>query len=298
MPDIIDIALGFDTNYAPHAAGVIASVVRRAPGAKFRVIILHTGVSPQMQADIESVAPGSAFVWCEVQDEDLPPFADRGYFNRTTLFRMGLEKLAPADCKRVLYLDSDLAVLTDVRALWSVDLGPYPIGAVIDAYLDADAFAARWALAPGGRYFNAGVLLIDLEKVRAEKLFSAAIDFIAKHDRDLPYNDQDALNWAFWRNWHVLDVKWNVQRFMAMPETQGALTDDKRLKGPPAIIHFMGSEKPWLPNQWHPWAWTYWQGLSWTPFTPLVERTHGVGKLERMRLWLRWLRRRPISASR
>jgi lipopolysaccharide biosynthesis glycosyltransferase len=296
VTDAIDIAFGFDANYAPHAAGVMAAVRRFAPGVQLRFIILHEGVEPELRRQMETVAPDATWLWREIVADDFPAFTDRGHINRSTLFRLGLEKHAPADCRRVLYLDADLAILSDVRPLWQTDLQGKPIAAVVDAYLDAAEFARRWGLEGEGAYFNAGVLLIDLEQVRRERLFVKAIEFIAAHEPELPYSDQDALNHVFWRNWRELDVAWNVQRFQAMPETARDLPEHKRLHGAPAIVHFMGAEKPWLPGVWHPWAWTYWRNLAWTPFTGMIAEKYGVGALQRARLWLRWLRRRPAAA--
>ena len=164
--DTVDVAMGFDANYAPHAAGVVASVVALAPGTKFRFIILHDAIGDDLKREIERCAPKAVWVWTEVKESDLPPFADRQYFNRTTLFRLGLEKLAPADCRRVVYLDSDIALLRDVRDLYNVDLQGQTVGAAVDAYLDPEAFAKRWDLEPGGAYMNAGALLVDLEALK------------------------------------------------------------------------------------------------------------------------------------
>jgi lipopolysaccharide biosynthesis glycosyltransferase len=293
MDDVIDVAFGFDSHYAPHAACVIASLVGRAPGARFRFLLIHAGVGPEVQSRIQTVAPRAQFLWHEVNDDDLPPFARRNHLTRAVLFRLGLEKMAPKDCQRVIYLDSDLIVLRDLRDLWTVDLGSHPIGAVIDGYVDSSAFARQWGLADQFSYFNSGVLLIDLAKVRDERLFSAAIALVAKHERDLPYGDQDALNLTFWGRWHPLNVMWNVQRHM-VPELGYELSAEKQLNGQrPAIVHFMGEHKPWLPENWHPWAGAYWESLARTSFTADVARAYDVSLYRRLRLRLRWLRRRP-----
>jgi lipopolysaccharide biosynthesis glycosyltransferase len=286
----IDIAFGFDANYAPHAAGVMASVVHHAPDAKFRFLILHDGLAEDLRTRVEAAAPAAQFVWLQLGESDLPAYAGQGYINHSTLFRLGLEKHAPADCRRVLYLDADLGVAGDVRPLWGADLGEHPIGAVVDAFIEPESLAARWGLPDGGRYFNAGILLIDLERVRRDRLFARAIDFIAQNGADLPYNDQDALNWVFWRNWRELDTVWNVQRFMAFPEIDRTLPHDRRLGArAPLIVHFMGADKPWMRHVWHPWAWLYWDGVRRTSFFSELSVT--VGRWRIARAWLRWLTR-------
>src|SRR5262245_58233489 len=85
--DVIDVALGVDAKYAPHAAAVIAGVVHNAPGTRFRFIILHTGIDDALKARVEKTAPNARWVWREVGDEDLPAWADREHFSRAILFR-------------------------------------------------------------------------------------------------------------------------------------------------------------------------------------------------------------------
>src|SRR5689334_34964 len=206
MSGELDIAMGFDARYAPHAAAVIASLVRNAPGARFRFIMIHDGVAAARQQQMEALAPGSHFVWTQVSDEDLPAF-QYGHLNRAILFRLGLEKLGPADAKRVVYIDADTVVLGDVRELAAANLGDCAIGAVHDRYVDPADFAKRWSLTSAApRYFNSGVLVVDLERVRAEGLFSKASAIIAQNESTaLPYGDQDALNIVMWDRWTAIE---------------------------------------------------------------------------------------------
>jgi lipopolysaccharide biosynthesis glycosyltransferase len=299
MNEDIDVAFGFDEPYTAHVAAIIASIARYSKGCNFRFIMLNFGVDRMRQVRIETLAPNARFFWVEIREDDLPAFEARRHLTRSTLFRLGLEKLAPPDCERVIYLDGDLTVIGDLKELWHCDLGGAPIGAVVDGLVDPAPFADRWGLSAGGRYFNAGVLLIDLKKVRAEQSFTTVIEFVAKHDLELPFNDQDALNWAFWNNWHALSVAWNVQRPMAVPWDAHKIPADKQLGGQrPLIVHYTGAEKPWLPTGYHPWSWLYWESLARTPFFYEVARTYRVNVLMRLRLRLRWMRRRPRQIER
>lgn len=294
MGERIDVAFGFDGRYVPHAANVMASIVRHAPGAKLRFIVLVADVSDEQKRRMEQAAQGSEFVWIDVGDDDLPGYATRGHLNRTVLFRLGLEKLAPADCRRVLYIDADVIVVGDIREMWAADLGPHAIAAVTDCYQNADAFAEMWGLPKGGRYFNAGVQVIDLEKVRATKLFSRALAFVVEHDARLLFGDQDALNYVFWKDAAVLEPTWNVQRFLTSHEIAAETAPDRRWGHKrPRLIHYIGMEKPWMRNVWHPWAWAYWENLKRTSFAREVARAYRMDFAQMMRLRLRWMLRRP-----
>lgn len=289
----VDIALGVDRAYAAHAAAVISSVVAHAPGAQLRFLILHSGVERALQMTVEHAAPGAKFAWREIGDADVPAMAQREHFSRAILFRLGIERHAPADWRRVLYLDADVIVNRDVRELWREDLGEAPIGAVIDCYVDAPEFAERWSLArEGSAYFNSGVLLIDLEHVRAERLFTRAIEFCAEHLDEIYLADQDALNAVAWGRWARLPNAWNVQRHMVIPSLIAQTPVDRQLGAEaPAIIHFTGPEKPWTMG-YHPWSWLYWRALKRTAFVRDVSKRYRMGPVKRLMLWQRWLKRK------
>ncbi|MBY0564330.1 MAG: glycosyltransferase family 8 protein [Hyphomonadaceae bacterium] len=299
--DPINIAFGIDAAYAPHAACVIASIVRHAPDGRFRFIVLHGDIARPLQLRVESVAPQASFTWLEISDDEIPELPaqpqDRTHLQRPTLFRLALARRAPADWRRVIYLDADLIVMRDIREIWRADLDGAPIGAAIDSFVDEAAFAKRWDLPAGGSYFNAGVLLLDLDQIRAQNAFSATLDFQVAHRP--AFNDQDALNYVFWRRWKRLDNAWNIQRYMFVGQSSEGFSADKSLKGPlPGIVHYTGPEKPWVRGAWHPWAWLYWENLRRTPFFAEVARASHIDSYDRLRMRLRWFRRGPRYTGR
>lgn len=297
--DRIDIAFGVDGNYAPHLAAVIRSIVRHAPGARLRFIILFEDFDAVRRKACEETAPEAEFVWTEIAGLELPEFSDHLHFTRAILFRLGLADLAPADCRRIIYLDADVIVADDIRKLWSVNLGGVALGAVEDAYVDPEAFAKRWGLKEAGaRYFNSGILLIDLDQVRRDGLFRDAMRFVAEHGAGLSLTDQDALNWAFRGRWLRLDSIWNVQRHMVISSLFHQVADRNLLGAKsPGVIHYTGPEKPWLPGVYHPWAWLYWRALSETGYVREVASRYRVTGSERFKMWVRWMRRRWKAAA-
>jgi lipopolysaccharide biosynthesis glycosyltransferase len=292
--ETINVAFGVDAAYAPHLAAVIASIVYNSRGASYQFLVVHSGISRQLQERVEAPAARHQFLWIEVGDTHLPEFADRRHLTRATLHRLCLEKVAPPDCDRVIYLDADIAVVGDLAELWRSDLGGCAIGAVIDGYQAYEPFAERWGLDRDGVYFNAGVLLIDLEKVREERAFTKAMAFQAEHNFDLQFDDQDALNWVFWKRWQPLSVAWNVQAPQASYFLERYFDPQRRLGDQkPMIVHYTGPEKPWKRDGYHPWSWLYWEALARTSFMREVSTESGITLFYRLRLFLRWLRRRP-----
>lgn len=296
----IAITFGVSNEYSPHMAAVIASIIRNAPGAHFRFVVLHPGISDERRAAFESFTPGCRFDWIKVGPSDVPDFFNRDHYVQAILYRLGLERLAPADCKRIIYLDVDLIVTADIRELWNYDLEGFALGAIEDPFIKGEEFARRWDLPFNGEaYFNSGVMLIDLELVRKEGAFTKAMEFVAEHDRELRFSDQDGLNSALWGRWQPLPTKWNAQRCNVMEGIVEDLPEDQRFfERLPAVVHFVGPEKPWVTEGYHPWSWIYWDNLARTPFFDEVARTEGVGRLARFKLWLRWMRWRPARRAR
>jgi lipopolysaccharide biosynthesis glycosyltransferase len=279
--------MAFDRAYAAHAAVVIASAVRYLPSGSARILCLHDGIDTDCRRKVESVAPGHTFVWVEVTPADMPAMPEKGYINRVSLFRLGLERFAPADWSRVIYLDSDLVIGHDLTPLWQADLGDQPIGAVADVYQTPSALQQQFALPPAREdlYFNAGVLVIDLDAVRRTRDLSSCLQFLIDRNFDLDFLDQDALNVTFWNRWTPLNHAWNVQRYLRRSDPLRQRWAPFR---EPAIIHYITSDKPWTPGVWHPWAGAYWRALQNTPFTEEIITRYRVTLRDRLRIRLRY----------
>lgn len=281
------IAMAFDAAYAPHAGAAVASIAATGgDGRGLEFLMVHDGVPERLQAKVTACAPHARFTWVAAP-ETLQSYAGRGYVSRATYLRLCLPELAPPELERVLYLDCDLVAHRDVRALFAHDLHGAALGAVFDYWVDGEAFARTWGLDAAHRYFNAGVLLLDLARLRSSGAFR---DVIARLDQNLahyPFLDQDALNHVFWGAWAPLDPIWNVQRAMLAP---GHETAPLRAEWPrgrkPGIVHYTSEHKPWRPQSHHPYAWLYHRARAATPFGPEA----GFSRLDTAKSWWRWTR--------
>lgn len=272
----IVIAFGIDSAFLPHAGVAIASLLDNARGARFRFLIIHAGISPEDQSVLERCAPGHRFEWLQVTDSPLLKMEGKRHISRATYLRLSLPELAPADVKRVLYLDADIVVVSDIRELWTQELGGCLIAGVCDVGIDSEDFARQFGLSPGRlAYFNAGILLLDLEGIRQADMFNTVVELLEVRHEELEQMDQDALNIVFWGKWKKLDPLWNVQRRMVMPQEhkpcfaeKHEMTNGRR----PKIIHFTEHNKPWSVDGYHPYIWKYYHYLKRTPYLDAVNK--------------------------
>src|SRR5882757_3987843 len=131
-----------------------------------------------------------------------------GHLSLAVYMRLFVDEMAEfAPYERVVYLDSDVLFNRSIADLIETPLNaPLLAAHDVQSYFEP-GFRKRLSMSPGAPYFNSGVLLLDLPRVREEGLLSAARNFASLHVDGL---DQGALNLAFQGKWQTLHPAWNV----------------------------------------------------------------------------------------
>jgi lipopolysaccharide biosynthesis glycosyltransferase len=174
---------------------------------------------------------------------DFNPNSEFGEFNSlhgdwTTYGKFLLPEIINEE--RVLYLDADLVVELDVLDAEEVDLKGYAIGAkygsMLKFALDGAFITKAFGLPPESDYFNAGILLFNLQMWRSEKIKDFCLSLARKYPNELVSHDQTILNAAF------------SGSFARLPENYNCAWNANGQKPQVAqkmIIHYAGSPKPW-----------------------------------------------------
>jgi lipopolysaccharide biosynthesis glycosyltransferase len=237
------IVMACDESYAMQLAIALRSAVdANRSGEPLNVYVLCDDFSSSIrQKVINSLPQGSAAIhWVPVDLSSFEGFSTLPHISKMTFARFMIPRIFGKDVRRVLYLDADVLVLEDLGPLWDTDLKGSVIGAVLDRILDPQIKARAPGLEKFPRvrdYFNAGVLLIDLDRWRKETISESALEYLIRHP-DSPLADQDALNAACDGRWTELDLSWNFYdhfktAILHMPAAER-----------PKIAHFTG-QKPW-----------------------------------------------------
>lgn len=181
------------------------------------------------------------------------------HISMETYYRFLIADIFPS-CEKVLYLDCDTVILSDVADLFATDLGDAVLGAALDPEIPGQLKSDDASLASyfkevlqmdvSDPYLQAGVLLLNL--VRMRSLHSVDEWLGIAGSRTYRYNDQDILNKECKGHLHLLDLSWNVvvdcnhrrlPIIMQGPHqvSQAYLEARKH----PKLIHYAGFEKPW-----------------------------------------------------
>ncbi len=158
----------------------------------------------------------------------------------TTYGRLLLPEILDED--RVLYLDADLVVEVDVLELESFNFNKLPLAAVGGGFfkyaLGQKFYLEKMGIEPDLEYFNAGVVLFNLEEWRSKDLKNECLRIAALYPKELPSHDQSLLNIICMGQFAKLPAQFNCYWMANQMKPQFA----KKM-----IMHFVGSPKPWDP---------------------------------------------------
>jgi lipopolysaccharide biosynthesis glycosyltransferase len=245
------IVTAADAAFVPGLKALLASLRIHCPNRT--VIILDCGIPTQTQLELQCADADYVFLKPPVLD-DLP-FPSVGSF--ASYARLQLGEVLP-QFPRIIYLDADTIVLDDLRELDNLVLSPSMITAAsVEPYtptFDSDNGVADWQLLgfnPHSPYFNAGVLVIDVDHWRLSEIGERAISYLRRKDVRITLFDQEALNVALIGQWQILPPEWNVSRYWLKPERRA---NHPHILEDAHIVHFLSPSKPWSnADDVHPW---------------------------------------------
>ena len=265
------IVLGADDNYSLPLATTIFSILKNANSEAFlQFHILDGGITKKNVKKIEKVfnKHGNRQVmnWIHPDLSQLDELSTPGR-PPSIYLPILIPALLPEHCKKAVFLDCDMIIESDISKLTDIELDGAPIMAVRDYLIqicsDREGIANYKEL--GGSadspYFNSGVMLLNIELWRKEKLTEKAIQYIQENKESIYHYDQGVLNALFIDQWGELDAKWNQQGCLFWPqvlkktEYTGKLIEMyDELVHHPYIIHYLSPSKPWHHKCMHPHA--------------------------------------------
>lgn len=271
----IAITCSADDNYAMPLTVMLRSVVENLNhSCEAHIFIIDGGIKNHNKEKIvQSLNLGNCNVEFLAQPESLleelkesgildtkgqlKPAKTTSYVTTPGLFRLFLPQLL-SQLDKVIYLDCDLIVRGDLSQLWEIDIKNYYLAAVQEfwiPYVSSEGGLPNYqelGLSKNTKYFNSGVLLINLQKWRTDNISFKLIDYRKRNIQHLQFCDQDVLNAVTAEQWKELDPLWNVTPGVyRLISRDSNLTekDFQRLLQDPYVIHYASASKPWAMPQ-------------------------------------------------
>jgi lipopolysaccharide biosynthesis glycosyltransferase len=203
-------------------------------------------------------------------------------------YRLFIPELLPLNLERAIYLDCDLVVKGDLEQLWQSDFQDNYVLAVQDLwgpYVSSPITGLPYqelGISADSKYFNSGLLVINLQKWRADGMTTQAIDYLKQYFKYVRAQDQGVLNAVLANRWGQLDPRWNltpaiIDLFSSWQDSPFSQKIYNQLVNEPYIMHFATDRKPWNSRHtpfkdaffdyvdmtaWSGWRLTFWRRLK------------------------------------
>jgi lipopolysaccharide biosynthesis glycosyltransferase len=275
--DPIVIVLAADNNYVMQLATTACSVISNIKsGNQLVIFIIAKGVEASGKNKVlKSLTKTNVRVeWIEPDDAKLSNMLVCDRITIAAYYRILIPEILPTQYKKVIYLDSDLIVQADIEDLWNLDMQ--------DKYvLAVQEMGVPYVSSPGGikkyqelgipgdmKFFNSGVLVINLDKWRTDNIAAKSIEYVEKYKQYVRLHDQEALNVVLSDKWGEIDPRWNqqVHTFYHASWKESPLTEEayNNVINDPYIIHYSSAGKPWKLGCKHPYKHLFFKYLDMT----------------------------------
>lgn len=176
------------------------------------------------------------------------------HFSIEMYYRIFATELLPQNLDRILWLDADIVTIRSIENLYFTNLKGLSIGACghrekdVNNNLINNQALKRLKLGNNKTYFNSGVLLMDLNKIRNNFNKDDILNLIYKMESILENPDQDILNIMYCDDVLVLDKNcYNYQVHYDWKDPN----EKNIIQNTVAILHYVGPAKPWKATSNH-----------------------------------------------
>lgn len=262
----VPICFFSDNYYVPYLGTAVYSAIENAAdGTNLDILIFENGYSKENKNRLKNMGINKKNV--SIRFIDMKPFINRLSVNPNR--RVSINCFAKIFCtddifsgyERMIALDSDLLVLSDLMELYRSNMGGRMFAAARDVYAGIMSRAGYHTDERLGyillkdyfdkvgldenNYFNSGVIMFDIRRCRMEKVQDKIIKINNRYP-DLMYAAQDDLNILFKDRWMELDPEWNVHNPYSLSGHINMFPQDylRRMESA-SILHFLGKSKPW-----------------------------------------------------
>lgn len=273
----VNIVLSFDDHYVGHFCAVLNSIMAHTANIEdILVFVAHDeNLSFGARQTILSLYGNRiALSFLEINSDFVHYFPlNRSHITVNSYYRLLLHNILPKDIRRVIYLDTDIIVCDDIVDLWNTDMQGHGLAGVPDEMGIVESYRL-FGKGFEGSYINAGVFLMDIEKVlaRYKDIDFLYVNSFYKYRDVIELQDQDILNIAYRDDMYILPLRWNMpsssyeeQRDITpwsgcedSPEHIFSYEEDQMARLDPAILHYTGKRKPWKPFCLHYLKEAYW----------------------------------------
>lgn len=280
-----NIVFSINNTYAPYLYVCLKSLLAHIKTYdKYKAYILYTELSERHQENILKLQTDNLkieFINVEtIISKYKDNFSINNHFTIETYYRFFLPHIF-LKIDKVLYLDADTMVMTDIKPLFQIDLGDNYLAVTHDceivrmSNLAGTEYSDYFTETLGVKienYFQAGVMIVNLAKMRQDNITDKLLS--AQKKIGTPkFVDQDILNMVCQNKVLFIPQNWNYTWHLPFcdlnySEHLSVFIRDayKKAQNNPYIIHFTGNKMKPIDYPYAPYADIFWKYVQNTPY--------------------------------
>lgn len=246
--ELINIVMITDENYAKPTVVAITSVIMNNSNCK--IFILGNNLSPKSFSLLKTFKQVE-ILDCAKYISEYKSINQTRHVSYSALLKFFIPEIFQ-NLEKILYLDSDIIVQKDLTELYNTDIQNY-YAAVIKDTITLLNKPHMQNIECSGIYFNSGVMLLNLDKMRDDNIKDKLLDY--RLNRTNNFMDQDAFNAVIGKQVKYISYKYNFLNYyldvMSIKDLSSKLfnekmpDNEKELYDSCTIIHLGGKYKPW-----------------------------------------------------
>lgn len=244
----MNILVTLDSNYVGPLTVLLKSLMITNPENSFDLYVAHSSLTDE---DFIKIRRATDPVRTRVHSVTVSPGILEHApvlkrISKETYYRLLMMDYLPKDIDRVLYIDPDTVILRDISPLYNIDFKGKTLAAAGHTRSWVEGLnRIRFKNPKGVRYFNAGILMVNLEKLRRTVTSDMVFEYIRKNKRWLFLADQDVLNGMLGKDALMVDeCIYNLDE-KTVTFNKDRVKNLKWVEENTVIVHFNGTYKPW-----------------------------------------------------
>lgn len=250
----MNILVTLNSNYIKPLKVMLKSLFMNNPDDSFNIYLIHSSLTKEEIFDINQFISknNQQLFTIKIQSQCFNEAPITMHYSKEMYYRLLAYKFLPSDLDKILYLDPDIIVINEIRKLYKLDISNYLYAAAFHNSIPVKE-VNKLRLFPYDieKYYNSGVLLMNLTLHRDKINENEIYEFVNKNKNRLILPDQDIINALYSKQ--ILEVSETIFNFdpryyrYYKVSSKGSVNMDYIIYNT-SIIHFCGKKKPWNKN--------------------------------------------------
>ncbi|MCM1363684.1 MAG: glycosyltransferase family 8 protein [Faecalibacterium sp.] len=247
----MNLLVTLNSNYITPLCVMLKSLMLSNPNGNFDLYVAHSSLTENdfnlIDKSIDKCRTAVHSIEVDPKILDSAPVLKR--ISKETYYRLLITDYLPKEVDRILYIDPDTVVINDISEFYNIDFGDCVLAAASHTGPFREFLnRPRFRYPKGHRYFNAGIIMFNVDMMRKLVNINDIFDYIRRHEKWLFLADQDVLNGMFNdKTLFVDECIYNLDE-KTVSHNKKRVTDLDWVRKNTVIVHFNGSYKPWKPN--------------------------------------------------